>query len=297
MHFTVKTFQKVQKGFKVKSMDKLKLLFKNSFTSITIMVVPHSTLKPVKVKASMIGLFTGLLLAIIGAGYLISVGVNTIEYYEMRKKLSYLSSQFNELKIVLSSLKKADKEFTRLLSFQSKKTILEEAEVTNDGALDIELLKKQVDEAIQSVTEIRKYLEEKKDLYRATPAGLPLVGPINSGFGLRKHPIYGNQRYHSGIDIGASVGTPIKATADGIVSFSSWHNDSGYIVVLEHGHGFSSVYAHNKLNYVKVGQKIRRGEVIGISGSTGTSTGPHLHYEVWKSGGPVNPASVLKDVS
>lgn len=278
-------------------MHKLKLFLKKSFTSITIMVVPHTKLKPLKIKVSMIGLFSCLLLTVIGAVYIISIGVNTIEYYGMRRKLSYLSSQLGELKIVMYSLKKADEELSKLLSLKSKKTILEEASVANAGALDIELLRKQVDETIQSVSEIRKYIEEKQNLYHATPTGWPLNGTINSGFGLREHPISGNKTSHSGIDIGVPIGTHITATADGIVSFSNWHNDSGYIIVLEHGHGLTTVYAHNKKNHVKVGQKVKRGEVIGISGSSGATTGPHLHYEVWKNSRPVNPASFLKDIS
>lgn len=278
-------------------MHKLKLFLKKSFTSITIMVVPHTKLKPLKIKVSMIGLFSCLLLTVIGAVYIISIGVNTIEYYGMRRKLSYLSSQLGELKIVMYSLKKADEELSKLLSLKSKRTILEEASIANAGALDIELLRKQVDETIQSVSEIRKYIEEKQNLYHATPTGWPLNGTINSGFGLREHPISGNKTSHSGIDIGVPIGTHITATADGIVSFSNWHNDSGYIIVLEHGHGLTTVYAHNKKNHVKVGQKVKRGEVIGISGSSGATTGPHLHYEVWKNSRPVNPASFLKDIS
>ena len=278
-------------------MDKLKLYFKKCFTCVTIMVVPHSKLKPLKINVSMIGLVSCLLLSIVGAGYIVSVGVNTIEYYGMRRKLSYLSKQFGELKVVMHSLKKADEEFSKLLSLKSKKTILEEADVANTGSLNIELLKKQVYESIQSVSEIRKYIEEQKNVYHATPTGWPLKGPINSVFGFREHPISGKMTTHSGIDIGAPVGTSIKATADGIVSFSSWHNDSGYIVVLEHGQDFTTVYAHNKDNLVKVGQKVKRGEVIGISGSTGATTGPHLHYEVWKNRKPINPTSFLKDIS
>lgn len=278
-------------------MDKLKLFLKKSFTWVTIMVVPHSKLKPLKIKVSLIGLFSCLLLSIIGAGYIVSVGVNTIEYYGMERRLFYLSSQFRELNIVMSSLKKADGEFSKLLSLKSKKNILEEAAIENSGSLNIELLKKQIAETIQSVSEIRNYIEEQKSIYRATPTGWPLKGTINSGFGRREHPISGKKMFHSAIDFGADIGTPIKATADGIVSFSSWHNDSGYIVVLEHGHGFTTVYAHNRNNRVKVGQKVKRGEVIGFSGSTGASTGPHLHYEVWKNGRSINPASFLKDIS
>lgn len=278
-------------------MEKLGLLFKKGFTSVTIMVVPHSKSKPVKVKVSITALLSCFLLAVIGAGYVISVGVKTVEYNGMRRKLSYFSSQFSDLKILLSSLKQTDKDLARLVSYKSKKAILEEVNEPNSGALNIELLKKQVDETIRSVGEIRQYIEEQRDLYRATPTGWPLTGPINSGFGSREHPISGNQLFHTGIDIGASIGTPVKATADGIVSFSNWHNDSGYIITLEHGHGFTSVYAHNKVNYVRLGQKVKRGEVIAISGSTGATTGPHLHYEVWKNGRPVNPATFLKEAS
>lgn len=290
-------FKMDEEDFNRLSMNKIKLFLRKSFTSITIMVVPHSKIRPLRIKVPAIALFSCLLLSIIGAVYVVSIGVNTIEYYGMRRKLNYISSQFSELKIVMFSLKKAEAEFSKLLSLKSKKTILEEADFANTGALNIELLKKQVDETIQSVSEIRIYIEEQKNLYHATPTGWPLKGTINSGFGLREHPIYGRDASHSGIDIGASIGTPVKATADGMVSFSSWHNDSGYIVVLEHGHGFTTVYAHNKENRVKVGQKVKRGEVVGVSGSTGATTGPHLHYEVWKNRRPINPASFLKDIS
>lgn len=278
-------------------MHKIKLFFKKSFTTVTIMVVPHSKLKPLRISVPLIGLFSCLILSVVGAGYIISVGVKTIEYYGMKKKLSYVSSQFSELRIVMHSLKRADAEFSKLLSLKSKKTILEEADVVNTGSLNIELLKKQVSETIESVSEIRKYIEEQKNIYHSTPTGWPMKGLVNSGFGLRIHPISGGRISHSGMDIGAPMGTPIKATADGIVSFSSWHNDSGNIVVLEHGHSFTTVYAHNKENRVKVGQKIKRGEIIAISGSTGATTGPHLHYEVWKNKMPINPGSFLKEIS
>ncbi|MCX5807311.1 MAG: M23 family metallopeptidase [Proteobacteria bacterium] len=278
-------------------MNKIKLFLRKSFTCITIMVIPHSKFRPLKIRVSAIGLLSCFILCFIGAGYLISIGINTIEYYGMKQKYLNISSQFSELKTVMFSLKKANEEFSKLLSFKSKKVILEKADFTNTGALDIELLKKQVDETIQSVSEVKKYIEEQKNIYQTTPKGWPIKGTVNSAFGLREHPISGIEIFHSGMDIGASIGTQIKATADGIVSFSSWHNDSGYIVVLEHGNGFTTVYAHNSKNYVKIGQKIKRGEAIGISGSTGATTGPHLHYEVWKNGKPVNPASFLKDMT
>jgi murein DD-endopeptidase MepM/ murein hydrolase activator NlpD len=278
-------------------MERIKSYLRRSLTSVTIMVVPHSRTKPLRLNVSVIGLVLCFLLCLVGAGYVVSVGVKTVEYYGMRKKLTYLSSQFGEMKVVMHSLKKADQEFAKLLSFKSRKNILEHADLENAGALDIDLLKKQVAETIQSVSEIRKYIEEEKNIYRATPTGWPLKGAISSGFGMREHPITGKATRHYGVDIRTPMGTPIKSTADGIVSFASWHNDSGYIIVLEHGHGFTTAYAHNKENYVKIGQKVKRGEVIGVSGSTGTTTGPHLHYEVWKNGGHIDPAPFLKGSS
>ncbi len=104
----------------------------------------------------------------------------------------------------------------------------------------------------------------------------------------------GKPSFHSGLDISVPHGTHVKATADGIVSFSGWTAGSGHTVVIEHGHGFSTAYAHNKQNLVKVGQRVKRREAIAVSGSTGVSTGPHVHYEIWKNGHHVNPAAYLE---
>jgi murein DD-endopeptidase MepM/ murein hydrolase activator NlpD len=254
-------------------------------------------MKPLRIRVSVLGLFCCLVLAVVGGTYILSTGVRTTEYYGMRKKVHYVSSQLMELKEATFSLRKTESEFARLVSLNSKKKILETREISNSDALDEDLLKKQVDETIQSVSEIREYLKEQKSLYRSTPIGLPVKGQVGSPFGWRVHPITGEPAFHSGIDIRASIGSVVRATADGIVSFSNWHNDSGYIVVLEHGHGFSTVYAHNKVNHVTLGQRVQRGQVISLSGSTGDSTGPHVHYEVWKDRKHVNPAAFLGDMS
>ena len=111
---------------------------------------------------------------------------------------------------------------------------------------------------------------------------------------MRENPTTGADDFHSGIDLSISPGTPVRATADGIVSYSGWHGGNGNLVVLEHGHGFSTFYAHNKTTNVKIGQKVKRGDIISYSGSTGNSTGPHVHYEIWKDGKPLNPTGYLK---
>jgi murein DD-endopeptidase MepM/ murein hydrolase activator NlpD len=215
----------------------------------------------------------------------------------MRKKVHYVSSQLMELKEVIFSLRKTESEFAGLVSLNSKKNILETPETSNLGALDEDPLKKQGDETIQSVSEIKEYLKEQKNLHPSRPIGRPLKGQGSSPFWRWVHPITGESAFHSGIDIRAPIGSVVRTTADGIVSFSNRHNDSGYIVVLEHGHGLSTVYAHSKVNYATLGQRVRRGQAISLPGSTGDTIGPYVHYEVWKDRKHANSLSFLGDMS
>lgn len=266
---------------------------KRLFTPVTIMLVPHSRTQPFRVRVPFAGIAVSFLLCIVGTAYLFTVSVRTIEYYRMEDRLSYVTSQFLELKSTMYSLKLAESEFKKLFALQSKTDVLEEADFVDTGSLDMELLRTQIEEAMKSVTDIRKYVAEQKDLYLATPAGWPVPGRISSSYGYRVHPKTGERQFHSGMDISIPRGTEVKATADGIVSFSGWTKNSGHVVVVEHGYGFSTAYAHNQKTLVKVGDRVRRDEAIAISGSTGRSTGPHLHYEIWKEGRHMNPKSFL----
>ena len=123
-----------------------------------------------------------------------------------------------------------------------------------------------------------------------TPTGWPTNGFISSGYGLR----WNGAEFHQGIDIAAEMGTPIVATADGVVTIAGW-NAGGYgnMVDIDHGSGVSTRYGHASAVVVTAGQRVRRGQIIAYVGSTGHSTGPHLHYEVRLSGQPVNPTSYL----
>lgn len=125
-------------------------------------------------------------------------------------------------------------------------------------------------------------------------AGLaaPVFGRITSGFGLRRHPILGYTRMHSGIDFAAPYGSPIYATSDGIVTYAGWHGGHGNYVRLDAGGGLGTGYGHMSRIAVGYGMRVRRGQVIGYVGSTGLSTGAHLHYEMYRNGVPVNPGSV-----
>jgi len=122
----------------------------------------------------------------------------------------------------------------------------------------------------------------------------PISGArITSGFGMRRHPLLGYNKLHTGIDFGAARGTPIKAAGDGVVVHAGWRGSYGRTVVIKHAKKYSTLYAHmSKTARLKKGQKVRQGQVIGYVGTTGRSTGPHLHYEVRRGKRPVNPRRV-----
>jgi murein DD-endopeptidase MepM/ murein hydrolase activator NlpD len=118
-------------------------------------------------------------------------------------------------------------------------------------------------------------------------------GRITSGFGMRRHPLLGYNKLHTGIDFGAARGTPIKAAGDGVVVHAGWRGAYGRTVVIKHNGKYSTLYAHmSRTAKLKKGQRIRQGQVIGYVGTTGRSTGPHLHYEIRKNNRPVNPRRV-----
>ncbi|NJO51181.1 MAG: peptidoglycan DD-metalloendopeptidase family protein [Leptolyngbyaceae cyanobacterium RM2_2_4] len=121
----------------------------------------------------------------------------------------------------------------------------------------------------------------------------PLVGIVTSNFGWRIHPILGYRRFHAGVDFGASHGSTIQAADAGVVIFSGWYGGYGNAVVISHGGSLTTLYAHASELYVSQGQTVQQGQAIAAVGSTGFSTGPHLHFEVRQNGEPVNPLEFL----
>ncbi|MFB0873768.1 MULTISPECIES: M23 family metallopeptidase [unclassified Sphingobium] len=120
----------------------------------------------------------------------------------------------------------------------------------------------------------------------------PVSGRMSSGFGMRRHPILGYTRMHAGIDFAARYGSPIYAVTDGVVAYAGRHGGHGNYVRIQHGGGLATGYAHMSRIAAVPGQRVRQGQVIGYVGSTGLSTGPHLHYELYRNGATVNPLSV-----
>jgi murein DD-endopeptidase MepM/ murein hydrolase activator NlpD len=121
--------------------------------------------------------------------------------------------------------------------------------------------------------------------------GYPSDGEITSGFGWRVHPILGYQRFHSGVDFGADYGSVIRASDRGVVIFAGWYGGYGNAVIIDHGNNITTLYGHTSELYVSEGQSVERGQPIAAVGSTGLSTGPHLHFEVRQAGEPIDPMS------
>lgn len=121
----------------------------------------------------------------------------------------------------------------------------------------------------------------------------PVDGSVTSSFGYRVHPILGYRRFHAGIDFGVGYGTVIRAADSGTVIFAGWYGGYGRAVIIDHGNNLTSLYAHTSAVYVREGEGVQRGQAIAAVGSTGLSTGPHLHFEVRQNGEPVNPANFL----
>ncbi len=130
---------------------------------------------------------------------------------------------------------------------------------------------------------------------KVSPKGMiwPVNGPVTSGYGWREHPVLGGRRFHTGIDIGASSGTPIAAAGEGTVVFAGLKNGYGNTVIVDHGGGIATLYAHQSQLASTVGSPVKRGQTIGSVGCTGYCTGPHLHFEVRVNGDPVDPMGWL----
>ena len=275
-------------------MRKMYRLFKRATTPVSIMVIPHGNPKPLRLKIPAIGILLSFALLAVGAVQICGLVINGLKYPFLVDQVEYYDQQFSQWNSTVTALREVETDFRKAFSFKSRDQILENIDTSYAGAIDIQSLMKELQRTVETVDEIKDYLRIQKDLYLATPKGFPVEGNVSSPFGMRENPFSGDKSFHSGVDISASPGTPIRATADGIVIHSGRTQFSGYLVVLEHGHGFKTIYAHNKKNLVKMGQTVKRGEVIAYVGSTGKSTGPHVHYEVWEKGKSVNPKKYLQ---
>lgn len=234
------------------------------------------------------------------------------ENEEILAQYHILNNQINQLDNVLKDLENRDDNIYRVI-FESDPIDISIRRAGSGGVNKYEVLKdmdnaeliistsKKLDELSKamyvqsrSYDEIESLAKNKIDMLASIPAILPvsLKNPktrFSSSFGYRIHPIYKTVKLHAGMDFSGAVGTPIYATGNGKVVYTEIHKGYGKTVLIDHGFNYQTRYAHLNSYNVKAGQKVKRGDIIGYMGNTGMSSGPHIHYEVRKSGVAVDP--------
>lgn len=214
---------------------------------------------------------------------------------EVEKKKASLENR----RAKLASMKVEVREQEVQLGFEAKERETQLAKLQKEK----ERYEKALDELEEVSRELERVIREQqardirdgKGIPRWTGKFImPVQGRISSDFGNRYHPILKRYRLHSGIDIAVPTGTPVRAAADGIIIHSAWITGYGYTVIIDHGGGLSTLYGHNSVLVAAVGKAVLQGDVIAKAGSTGVSTGPHVHFEVRDQGAPVNPWQWLK---
>ncbi|HWB27025.1 MAG TPA: M23 family metallopeptidase [Chitinophagaceae bacterium] len=275
---------------------------------------------PLRVK--LLRVFAFLATAVVTAGIIVSIAFHYIkspgekelaqQNDELQENYALLQQQVQQLQQKMGDLEKRDNDVYR--------SIFESSPIPDSARMaemarnkEIKLVQNMSQQALvssitqqlneltlraayqqKSYDDINVMIKNKQKLIEAIPSIQPVsnkdLNRIASGFGYRIDPIYKNTHFHAGLDFTAPTGTPIYATADGVVKEAGFSTGGyGNHVVINHGYGYETVYGHMYKVKAKAGQRVKRGEVIGYVGSTGKSTGPHCHYEVHKNGVPVDP--------
>lgn len=297
---------------------------KSAAKPVSIFVIPHNGMPSVRFNLPVMFL---LLFAISWTGVTIWAGYiagRHFDYYVtkadnkiLRTKMAYVSDQVEKGLAYLENTKRTDNQLRKVLGMDPdafsrneamggpqgsdladfRRMLNAKASEIKEESLNNSIQKMQEEsrKRLSSYSEITLYLTDRHNGIRATPSIWPAPGRITSPFGYRIHPLRMSTEFHSGVDIANDAGTPIKATADGVVRHAGWAHGYGMCVVIDHGFGYSTLYGHMSEIVAKEGTPVKRGQQIGRMGSTGTSTGNHVHYEVWTAGVPHNPNKYMGD--
>ena len=229
----------------------------------------------------------------------------------LQAQLSTLSQQVDQMQLVMTDLQQRDDNLYRVLfgaepiplsirqGTQRKISYYEDiARMTNnqlsaDLTLKVDVLEKELYVQSKSYDEIIEMAKNQEIRMENIPAIQPVLNKdltrVASGYGMRIDPVYHVRKFHQGMDFTAPTGTEVFYTGNAKVKFSGWKQGYGNTIILDHGFGYETVYAHLYKSLVRKGQKVRRSDIIGLVGNTGKSTGPHLHYEVRLNDRPVDP--------
>ncbi len=289
---------------------------------LTLMLVPHSTLRPMHLHVSVSFLlfltmfWTGITgWAAVAVFSDVDYWSTRVNYQILKLKVRYFATELKKSRELVDQVREADTQLRKLLQMKNRQSILEQESQDGQGGvepfersiLQKELTKriweisdeeirmvssrvqKESQEQLNSYKEITEHIAYERGLNRSTPRGWPTIGRPTSFFGARVSPFHGGTQFHTGVDIANEKGTPVRSTAEGIIQLANWEGGYGRLVIIDHGFGYLTYYGHNSALLVRAGEKVRRGQVIAYMGSSGSSTGNHSHYEVWKEGRPVDP--------
>ncbi|WP_305046248.1 M23 family metallopeptidase [Geoalkalibacter sp.] len=283
----------------------------------TLLVIPEGSHH---VRRLVVRLWTLRLLAVLGVvllgglGYLSwELAANRVDYAELSRLRQANFAQSKELRMLSQRLEDLRQELVVLAQNDAKVRVMAKLAKPRSDSLggvggppedvswdEITDLQRQIDQVRAAIDlrrssqeEIQGFLNDQRSLSAAKPLGWPTRGWVTSSFGMRNSPFSGRRKLHEGLDIAARTGAPVFATADGIVSRSETAPGYGKLVVVDHGYGYRTFYAHNSRNLVRVGERVRRGQKIAEVGNTGSSTGSHVHYEVRLNNVPLNPRKFL----
>lgn len=286
--------------------------------SYTVVILPSPTSEPYRFSLSkktckyLIGFSSVLILVLAGffVQYFLMLGQIT-ELKDLRKEAktrkiqiqSFLTS-IDDLKNQMNRLIELDQKLRVITDIGPRKEVgvmglggQEEVDLSHPDSsklmtsiqLDLGDLQAKAIAQEKSFQELTEAVRSRQSLWASTPSIWPTTGWLTSGYGNRVSPFTGRVSKHNGIDIASRQDTPVIAPAAGVVSYTGFDSGLGKLVKINHGYGITTYYGHLAKAAVKVGQKVKRGDVIAYVGSTGLSTGPHLHYEIYVNDVPVNP--------
>ncbi len=280
----------------------------NAKRCYTFVFVPTAKSSPKKINIPHKTLFILLGLSVVGL-ITVSYGIFRLTQHAlMAAKVQYLEHEIRQLREENQEVNsKKDLLITRFMAIDSvQRNIVENSGITRqskigkkigqggpDGDADIKDIEQATTALEAELREIKDVFDRNQIKLSSTPNGWPVRGYITDGFGSRRNPFGRGYEQHTGLDIATNHGMSIDATADGIVIFAGAHGGYGNVVVIDHGYGITTRYAHMAKIDVTLGQHITRGKSIGTVGSTGRSTAPHCHYEVRLHDRPVNPLNYL----
>ena len=229
----------------------------------------------------------------------------------IQSQMEVLNSQVDQMQIVMADLQQRDDNLYRVLfgaepiplsirqgtqrkiDYYEQIAQMTNSQLTADLTLKVDMLEKELYVQAKSYDEILELTKTKEIRMENIPSIQPVMNKdlkrVASGYGMRIDPVYHVRRFHQGMDFTAPTGTEIFATGNAKVEFAGWKQGYGNTVILDHGYGYKTLYAHCYKILVRKGQRVRRSDVIALVGNTGKSTGPHLHYEVRLNGRAVDP--------